>query len=352
MPQTLNWRRSETIEVKSMDRLQAMQVFTRVVDTNSFSKAAETLDLPRATVSTIIQNLEAFLRVQLLQRTTRRLALTADGAAYYERCVRILADVEETESSLMHGDRPPHGKLRIDMPGSLGRLVLLPALRHFRARYPEIELIVGLGDKPVDLIQEGVDCVVRVGTLEDSSLVARRIAVFQGVTCASPAYLSEYGVPETLADLDRQVAVNYFSTRTGRVVDPAFVVDGETIEVKMKSTVSVNDADAYLTCGVEGFGIVQLPRFMALPHLAAGQLVEVLPRWKPQPMPISAVYPRNRHLSPKVRAFVDWLAELFEQCPLLSGLEDEHHHCLPTVAPAVPVPRGAPVRVVAEPIAV
>ncbi|MGI4812299.1 MAG: LysR substrate-binding domain-containing protein [Janthinobacterium lividum] len=316
-----------------MDRLQAMQVFTRVVESNSFSKAAETLNLPRASVSKIIQNLESTLRVQLLQRTTRSLALTADGAAYYERCVRIIADVEETESSLLQGSRAPHGKLRIDMPGSLGRLVLLPALRDFRARYPEIDLVIGLGDKPVDLVQEGIDCTVRVGALEDSGLVARRVAVFQALTCASAGYLEEFGVPETLDDLQRHVAVNYFSPRTGRVVDPNFVVDGQPVEIKMTSTVSVNDADAYLTCGIAGFGLVQIPHFMALPYLHLGGLVEVLPQWRPEPMPISVVYPRNRHLSPKVRVFVDWLAELFEECPLMmceqarAGL-----HALPATA--------------------
>lgn len=317
-----------------MDRLQAMQVFTRVVDTNSFSRAADTLGMPRASVTTIIQNLEAFLRVRLLQRTTRRLNLTADGAAYYERCVRILADIDETEASFLQGNQQPRGKLRIDMPGSIGRLIMLPALCNFHERYPEIELMIGLGDKPVDLIQEGVDCVIRVGTLEDSSLVARRIGVFQGLTCASPSYLERFGRPETIEELERHVAVNYFSSRTGRVLDPNFVVNGKTVEMKIQGIVSVNDADAYLTCGVEGFGLIQVPRFMALPYLRSGALVELLPQWRPSPMPISVVYPHNRHLSPKVRVFVDWAAELFERCPLLSGQEDAEMHCLPTVAPA------------------
>ncbi|MDE1012496.1 LysR family transcriptional regulator [Paraburkholderia agricolaris] len=302
-----------------MDRLQAMQVFTRVVDTNSFTRAAETLDLPRASVTTIIQNLEAFLGTRLMHRTTRRLSLTPDGAAYYERCVRILADVEETEASFQSGNKKPHGKLRIDMPGSIGRLLVIPSLCEFHTRYPDIDLQLGLTDRPVDLLQEGVDCVVRVGALQDSSLVARRIGLFEGVTCAAPDYIERAGMPASLEDLENHKAVNYFSSRTGRTIDWAFMVDGKEVEVKMKGIVSVNDADAYVTCGLEGFGLIQPALFMVLPHLRSGQLVEVLPELKPLPMPISAVYPHSRHLSPKVRVFVDWIAELFDRCPLLSG---------------------------------
>ncbi|SEA95449.1 MAG: LysR family transcriptional regulator [Paraburkholderia sp.] len=302
-----------------MDRLQAMQVFTRVVDTNSFTRAAETLDMPRASVTTIIQNLEALLGVRLMHRTTRRLSLTPDGAAYYERCVRILADVEETESSFQRGNKKPTGKLRIDMPGSIGRLIVIPALCEFHTRYPDIDLQLGLTDRPVDLLQEGVDCVVRVGALQDSSLVARRIGLFEHVSCASPDYLANFGTPRSIEDLENHKAVNYFSSRTGRVIDWSFKVDEKEIEVKMKSIVSVNDADAYVTCGLEGFGLIQPAFYMVLPHLQSGQLVEVLPDLRPLPMPISAVYPHSRHLSAKVRVFVDWIAEVFDRCPLLSG---------------------------------
>jgi LysR family transcriptional regulator for bpeEF and oprC len=302
-----------------MDRLQAMQVFTRVVDTNSFTRAAETLDMPRASVTTIIQNLEAFLGTRLMHRTTRRLSLTPDGAAYYERCVRILADVEETEAAFQNGSKKPHGKLRIDMPGSIGRLLVIPSLCEFRQRYPDIDLQLGLTDRPVDLLQEGVDCVIRVGALQDSSLVARRIGLFEGVTCAAPAYIQRHGMPKSLEDLEQHRAVNYFSSRTGRVMDWAFLVDGKEIEVKMQAAVSVNDADAYVTCGLEGFGLIQPARYQVLPYLKSGELVEVLPDEKPLPMPISVVYPHSRHLSPKVRVFVDWIAEVFDRCPLLSG---------------------------------
>lgn len=302
-----------------MDRLQAMQVFTRVVDTSSFTKAAETLSLPRASVTTIIQNLEAFLGVRLMHRTTRRLSLTPDGAAYYERCVRILADVEETEASFQANNRKPHGKLRIDMPGSIGRLLVIPSLCEFHTRYPDIDLQLGLSDRPVDLLQEGVDCVIRVGALQDSSLVARRVGLFECVTVASPDYLERHGEPQTIDDLNQHKAVNYFSSRTGRTIDWTFLIDGKEVEMKMEGIVSVNDADAYVTCGIEGFGLIQPPLFMVLPHLREGRLKEVLPGVKPLPMPISVVYPHSRHLSPKVRVFVDWVAEVFDRYPLLSG---------------------------------
>jgi len=262
-----------------------------------------------------------------MHRTTRRLSLTPDGAAYYERCVRILSDVEETEASFQRGNKKPTGKLRIDMPGSIGRLLVIPSLCEFHTRYPDIDLQLGLTDRPVDLLQEGVDCVVRVGALQDSSLVARRIGLFEHVSCASPAYLKHFGTPQSIEDLENHKAVNYFSSRTGRVIDWSFKVDEKEIEVKMKSIVSVNDADAYVTCGLEGFGLIQPAFYMVLPHLRSGELVEVLPDLKPLPMPISVVYPHSRHLSSKVRVFVDWIAEIFDRCPLLSGRGDLDRVC-------------------------
>jgi LysR family transcriptional regulator for bpeEF and oprC len=305
-----------------MDRFQAMQVFVRVVDANSFTRAADHLALPRTTVTTIIQNLEKLLNVRLLNRTTRRLSLTPDGAAYYERCVRILGDVEEAEAAFVDASRRPRGKLRIDTPAAIGRLILIPSLCEFHERYPDIELVIGMGDRPVDLVQEAVDCVIRVGELKDSSMVARRIGMFEGITCAAPDYIESHGEPQTLEDLADHAAVHYFSSRTGRVIDWDFMVDGENVEVKMRGVVSVNDADAYMACGLQGFGLIQPPRYMALPYLQNGTLKEVLPAWKPKPMPISVVYPHNRHLSPKVRAFTDWAAEIFGRCPLLSGRTD------------------------------
>jgi len=310
-----------------MDRFQAMQVFTRVVDANSFTRAADTLGLPRATVTTIIQNLEALLQVRLLNRTTRRISLTPDGAAYYEHCARILGEVEETESSFRDVARGPKGRLRIDVPSPIGRLILIPRLGEFHARYPEVELVIGMGDRMVDLVREAVDCVIRVGELQDSTLVARRIGQLKLISCATPDYLERYGVPQGIDDLPHHVAVHYFSHRTGRNFDWDFIVDGQSMPVKMNGSVSVNDIEAYVACALQGFGMIQPARFMVLPHLESGALVEVLPQLSPAPMPISVAYMQNRHLSPKVRAFVDWVAELFAACPLLGGVDAGTGEC-------------------------
>lgn len=307
-----------------MDRFQAMQVFMGVVDANSFSRAADNLNLPRATVTTTIQNLEGHLKVRLLNRTTRSVSLTPDGAAYYERCARILAELEETEAAFKDVAQRPQGRLRIDVPSTVGRQILIPRLCDFRERYPDIELVIGMGDRPVDLVQEAVDCVIRGGELVDSSLVARRIGSISFITCAAPSYLARYGEPKSLEDLqDKHQAVHYFSSRTGRVIDWDYVIDGVRTELKIKGTVSVNDAEGYMALALQGFGLVQAARYMALPHIDKGELVEVLPQWKPAPLPVSVLYPQNRHLSPKVRAFTDWAADLFAQCPLLNGKDGD-----------------------------
>jgi len=299
-----------------------MKVFTRIVDAHSFSRAADTLNLPRASVTNIIQSLEAHLKVRLLQRTTRRLSLTSDGAAYYERCVRILAEVEEAESAFSISSKVPRGRLRIDMPGALGRRLVTPELFDFQARYPAMELALGFNDRRVDLIQEGVDCAIRVGALDDSSLVARRIGVVQCVTVVAPRYLASHGAPQTLDALHEHTAVNYFTSQSGRVLNLDFVVDARAVQVKMRGMVAVNDAEAYLSCGVKGLGIIQVPLLMAQPHLEAGELVEVLPEYRTLPQPISAVYPHKLHLSPKVRVFVDWIADVCARCNLCKDEEE------------------------------
>jgi len=311
-----------------MDRFQAMQVFTRVVDVNSFTRAADSLSLPRTTVTTMIQNLESLLQVRLLNRTTRKVSLTPDGAAYYERCMRILADVEETEASFRNIERGPQGRLRVDVPGAIGRLILTPRLSDFRVRYPDVQLVIGMSDRLVDLVQEGVDCVIRAGHLQDSSMVARRIGSFNMVVCASPSYLDLHGEPSTIEDLQNHHVVHYFSSRTGRNFDWDFVIDGESTEIKVNGDISVNDSEAYVACGLQGLGLIQAPRFMVLRHLQSGELKDVLTQWPSSPIPISIMYLHNRHLSPKVRAFVDWVAELFGRCPLLNGREnDEGEDC-------------------------
>ncbi|MEG2635169.1 MAG: LysR family transcriptional regulator [Acinetobacter sp.] len=302
-----------------MDLFHAMKVFNKVVETNSFSLAADSLGLPRASVTTTIQGLEKHLQVRLLNRTTRKISLTPDGAVYYERSAQILADVEDVESTFHDAERGPRGRLRIDVKASIGRMILIPMLCDFHAKYPDIDLVIGMNERPVDLVQDAVDCVIRIGQLKDSSLIARRIGTMSFVTVAAPDYLEKYGEPKIINDLHKHQVVHYFNSRTGRNLDWNFTVDGEIQSVSMKGLVSVNDGDSYVDLALQGFGLIQCPYFMVAKYLESGALKQVLSEWLPEPMPISVVYLQNRHLSPKVRAFVDWVAQLFASCPLLNG---------------------------------
>ncbi|HAT33176.1 MAG TPA: LysR family transcriptional regulator [Janthinobacterium sp.] len=299
-----------------MDRLKAMQTFVRIVEANSFTRAAETLGLPRAALTASLQNLEAFLGTRLLQRSTRRLSLTPDGAEYFAHCVRILVEVEAAETAFRgQGGRGPQGRLRLDVPSALFRRLIVPRLAEFRRRYPDLELLVTMGDRLVDLIQDGVDCALRVGALRDSSLIGRRIGTMHFLCCAAPAYLLDRGTPPTLEALAGHLAVGHLSGSTGRAFDWDFQVDGRVLTVPMKSMVAVNDAEAYLSCGLNGLGLLQVARYQAREHVRSGALVELFAQWKPVPMPISLIYPGTRQASPKLRAVTDWLAELFGSDP-------------------------------------
>jgi DNA-binding transcriptional LysR family regulator len=296
-----------------IDRIHAMRTFIRIVDTNSFTRAAESLNIPRATATTIVQHLEALLGTALLVRTTRRLSVTPEGAAYYERCAQILADIDEMEASLRQTTDNPSGCLRVEMPGAVATALVLPALDDFHARFPNIDLAIGVSNRTVDLVGEAVDCSIQLGELPDSGLVARRLGTLDHVTCASPAYLERHGTPANLDDLTHHLAVNCMSRHNGRVVNFDFDVDGSMLAVKVDGFVSVSDEQAYLTCGLQGLGLIQPARIAAQPWLDAGLLREVLPEWKPMPMIVSVAYVKGRRVSPRVRAFVDWVAELFDK---------------------------------------
>lgn len=298
-----------------MNKLQAMEVFVQVVDAGGFTRAAENLQLPKATVSTLVQGLEQALAVKLLHRTTRQVHVTTDGAAYYERCLRILSDVKEAEESLSRNRISPSGRLRIDVSTGMANQLLIPALPSFFERYPDIMLDMGCSDRPVDLIEENVDCAIRGGELPDSGLIARRLGIMEFVTCASPAYLARHGRPRHPGDLTSHRCVNYFSPKTGKVFEWDFVRDGETIRVAALGSLAVNDSTAYNSAGVAGLGIVQMATFASEPYIESGQLEIILPGWTTAPMPINAVYPQNRHLSAKVRVFVEWVADLFVALP-------------------------------------
>lgn len=292
-----------------MDRFQEMQVFVRIADRRSFSLAAEDLQIPRATVTNLIKRLEQRLGVRLLERTTRQVRMTHDGEAYYHRCLRLLTDLEEAESSFR--DAPPKGLLRVNLQGTLARHFVMPALGEFLAQYPDITLHVGEDDRLVDLVREGVDCVLRAGVLQDSSLIGRQIALLEQVTVASPAYLERHGVPNTLDDLKDHYAVNYVSSATGRASGLDFQVGEETVDLQLRSKISVTGADLYTGAAISGLGLVQVPRYRIEKELAEGRLHIVLPDSPPPRMPVSVLYPQNRQLSARVRVFSQWLAARF-----------------------------------------
>ena len=296
-----------------MDRFNAMRVFTRIVELRGFAKAADSLQLPRASVTVLIKQLEAHLGVQLLQRTTRQVSPTLDGAAYYQRCVQLLSDLEETEAVFSAARHNPKGLLRVEMPAGVGRLIVIPALPQFTARYPLIELEIGLNDRPVDLIREGVDCVLRGGSALDDSLVARPLLMLDQITCASAGYLQHHGTPQCLADLEGHEMVEYVSSHSGKRFGLEFVVDGQIQPINLPKHVAVNSADGYLAACEAGYGLVQAPYYHVARQLKDGRLIEVLREVPPPGMPLTALYPPHRQLSRRVRVFVDWMVELCAQ---------------------------------------
>jgi LysR family transcriptional regulator for bpeEF and oprC len=294
----------------AMNRLQAMEVFVRVVDTASFTRTAEQMGLPKATVSTLVQQLEQRLGVRLLNRTTRRVSVTVEGAAYYERCVRILADVEDSEHEIAGTQTALQGRLRVDVGATFGRRVLVPALPAFFALYPGIRLDLGCSDRPADLLGEGVDCVVRGGTPLDSSLVAQPVGEIDVLFCAAPAYLATRGVPTHPRELLDHDVVRYFATRYGETDTWDFNRNGERLELLLDGRFAVNDSEAYFEAGLAGLGIIQTSTLMAEDALRDGRLVRLLPDWRPDPLPIYVMYPPGRRLSAKVRLLVAWVSSL------------------------------------------
>ncbi|MDY0963088.1 MULTISPECIES: LysR family transcriptional regulator [Massilia] len=298
-----------------MNKLLAIEVFVQVVDAGGFTRAAELMQLPKATVSTMVAALETSLSVKLLHRTTRNVTVTAEGAAYYERCLHILSYVRDADDSLLHDRVTPHGRLRVDVPTGIANSLIIPALPDFFRRYPDIALELGCGDRPVDLVEEGVDCAIRGGALPSSNLAARTVGVMKFMTCAAPSYLAEHGMPQHPRDLAQHRCISFFSAKTGRVREWDFARDGETFVFGQPSNMAINDANGYMCAGLSGLGIMQAGAYEAVRHIEAGTLVAVLPDWSTRPLPINVVYPQNRHLAAKVRVFIDWTAELFASSP-------------------------------------
>ena len=297
-----------------MDRFEEMRIFARIMERRSFTVAAEDLQLPRATVTNAIKRLEARLGARLLERTTRTVTPTLDGEAHYQRCLRLLADMDEAESAFRGA--APRGLLRVNLQGTLARHFVVPALPAFLERYPGIELQIGEGDRLVDLVREGIDCVLRGGYLQDSSMVARRVALLEQVTVASPAYLARHGAPVSPSGLAGHYAVHFVSSATGNPYPLDFLVDGESRLVQLPARVAVTGAELYWAACEAGLGLVQVPRYRLAEQLADGRLKEVLAATPPRPIPVSVLYPQNRQLSPRVRTFADWVRALFADAGL------------------------------------
>jgi DNA-binding transcriptional LysR family regulator len=292
-----------------MNPLDAMQIFARVAELTSFSRAAEDLGLPKASASTAVQQLESSLGTRLLHRTTRKVQLTQDGRAYYERCKDLLADMDELQSMFAHSRQSLRGRLRVDMPTGTARNYIIPRLAEFLSAHPELEVELSSTDRRVDLIREGFDCVLRVGTLGDSTLIARPLGAFRIINCASPAYLKKYGTPRKLEDLRKHKLVHYL-TSFGAKPDGFEYADGAVYrEIAMDGALTVNNAEAYEAACVAGLGLIQVPGLGIQPLLDKGLLVEVLPKFRAAPMPVTLLYAARRNLSKRVQVFMNWMAE-------------------------------------------
>jgi LysR family transcriptional regulator for bpeEF and oprC len=293
-----------------VDRLQAMQIFTRIAELGSFTRVAEQLRLPRASVTHAVQYLETHMRVRLLQRTTRKVTMTEEGAAFYERCVHILGELDDAESMFSDVTSIPRGTIRFELPERFAHRIVIPALPEFLKQHPELRIVLSASDRLVNLLDEGIDFVVRAGELADSSLVARRICSMERVSVASRSYIERHGKPESIEDLTSHVAVGFFSTRAGRDADWTMTVEGQVRAIKMRSNLSVYSAESYLQAAFAGLGMAQFPRTGIAEQLESGDLIQILPHYPPPSMPVSLVYPHGRNLPSRVRIFADWVSEL------------------------------------------
>ena len=298
-----------------MNQVEAMQIFVRVAELTSFTAAADQLGLAKASASSAVQRLEDTLGTRLLHRTTRRVQLTQDGQVFYDRCKDLLADLDEVQTLFQAGQAGLRGRLRVDMPLVVARDVVLPRLPEFLSLHPGLALELSSTDRRVDLVREGFDCVLRVGVLGDSSLIARPLGVYRQINCAAPAYLAVHGTPQDLADLARHRLVHYVSTLGARSHGFEYVdaASGQMRQLPMAGAVTVNNSEAYQGACLAGLGIVQLPEASVRELVQAGRLVEILPGLRPAPMPVSLLYAHRRHLPRRVQAFMSWLTQLVQQ---------------------------------------
>ena len=296
-----------------MDQLSAMRVFLRVVETGNFTRAAVALDMPKTSVTNQVQALEAHLRTKLLNRTTRRVVLTTDGALYYERALQLLSELEELDGSLSNSNAQPSGRLRVDMAGAFADSVVIPALCDFVKQYPQIRLDIGVGDRLVDYIAENVDCALRAGTPTDQSLIARKVGQIKLFSYAAPLYLERHGMPTHPSDLETtHLCVGYLNAQTSRVLTMDFRKGDELLEISPRYILSVSDSRSYVGAAIAGLGIAQSTPFLVKDALEKGELLPVLTDWECETIPLYIVYPQTRHMSNKLRVFVDWLSRLLQ----------------------------------------
>jgi LysR family transcriptional regulator, regulator for bpeEF and oprC len=293
-----------------MDQLACMRTFARVADVKSFTKAADALNLSRAVVSTQVAELERHLGARLFHRTTRRVSLTADGTEYLARCVRILAEVNAADEAVNRNRLRPQGRLRVDVPVTFGRYLLTPALPRFTERYPELSLEIQLNDRVVDMVEEQIDVVVRVGPVREPNLVARRVCHTRMLTCAAPSYLQKAGVPQEPDDLRQHRLIGHLSNRNRRARKWYFQRGTSRRQLALTSAVAFNASEPVISTAIAGGGIMQTSDMLVAKAIVSGQLEIVLRDWTADGAPISIVYPAALRNSPKVRVFADFAAEL------------------------------------------
>lgn len=292
--------------------LLAIRVFNRVVETGGFTRAADSLGMPKATVTKLIQSLESHLQTKLFQRTTRSVSVTKEGECYYQRTVKWLADLEQMEGSMTESQSTPQGILRIDAGSAVAREVLIPALPDFLSRYPNISIDLGISDREISLINDNADCVIRRGPLTDSTLIARRLLTLDWVTCATPEYLARYGIPQSPSALEHDFPLAYARhARNDRIFPFRFLEQGRLREIQHHYQLSVNESNAYIAVALSGIAMIQTPRLTVQPYLDSGKLISVLNAWQPPAEQLFIVYPSNRHLSAKLRVFIEWTMEFF-----------------------------------------
>ncbi|HSI46610.1 MAG TPA: LysR family transcriptional regulator [Methylophilus sp.] len=295
-----------------MDSNETLKRFVRVAELGSFTKTAEILGLPKASVSQAIQQLETKLQTQLFHRTTRKVQLTPDGQLFYEKSKDVLSEIEELETLFISDDREVSGVIRVNMSHPMARHLVIPALPEFLQRYPNLSIDISSEDRKVDLISEGYDCVVRTGEVEESGMIMRKIGEMQQTNFASPAYLAEYGETRSIEDLDKHYLIHYQTSSNKRFDAFEYFVNGQTQSYKMQSRICVNNTDAYRAACAAGLGIMQAPRFGAHELLKSGDLVEILSAYTAPTMPVSILFPHRRNLSKRVRIFMDWLTTVIQ----------------------------------------